>query len=183
MKGNLHLVDKVINKPWCFDKKNFSERLWIDKKSLINTLHTELTQSFIRGDSQDKIINRLMENFNAKKYVAARLVRTESAAYQSQARKQCYGDLDVEKYEIISTLDIKTSHICRDLDGKVFDTKDYEIGVTANPFHPWCRSTTAPYFDDAEDDMRAAKDGNGKTNYVSGNMKYDEWFKIYVVEK
>ena len=125
-----------------------------------------------------------MEKFDTKKHVAARLIRTESAAYQSKGRLQCYGDLDVEKYEIVSTLDIKTSHICRDLDGKVFNRKDYEIGVTANPFHPFCRSTTAPYFDDAEDDVRAARDNlTGKTNYVPGDMNYNDWFKIYVVEK
>ena len=172
-------MDKVINKPWMADGKNFSERLWIDKKSLINTLHTELTQSFIRGDSQDKIINRLMEKFDTKKHVAARLIRTESAAYQSKGRLQCYSDLGVEKYEIVSTLDIKTSHICRDLDGKVFDAKDYEIGVTANPFHPYCRTTTAPYFED-DKGYRAARSGNGKTNYVPADMKYNDWFEKFV---
>ena len=177
---NSNLVDKVINKPWMADGKNFSDRLWQDKENLINTLHTELTQSFIRGDTQDKVIKRFMEKFDTKKHVAARLIRTESAAYQSKGRLQCYGDLDVEKYEIISTLDIKTSHICRDLDGTIFDAKDYEIGVTANPFHPFCRSTTAPYFDDAEDDVRAARDSNGKTNYVPGDMKYNDWFNKYV---
>ena len=181
---NSNLVDKVINKPWMADGKNFSDRLWQDKENLINTLHTELTQSFIRGDTQDKVIKRFMEKFDTKKHVAARLIRTESAAYQSKGRLQCYGDLDVEKYEIVSTLDIKTSHICRDLDGTIFDAKDYEIGVTANPFHPFCRSTTAPYFDDAEDDVRAARDNlTGKTNYVPGDMNYNDWFNKYVVDE
>jgi len=25
---------------------------------------------------------------------------------------------------------------------------EFEPGVTALPFHPWCRSTTVPYFDE-----------------------------------
>lgn len=40
-------------------------------------------------------------------------------------RKDCFNDLDVEKYEIIVILDLKILNICRELDGKVFDMKDY----------------------------------------------------------
>ena len=51
---------------------------------------------------------------------------------------------------LLATLDSKTSEICRRLDGKVFDMKDFQAGVTATPFHPYCRTTKAPHFDDWE---------------------------------
>ncbi|EQH66528.1 phage head morphogenesis, SPP1 gp7 family domain protein [Clostridioides difficile DA00273] len=70
---------------------------------------------------------------------------TESAFFASASRKDCFNDLDVEKYEIIATLDLRTSNICRELDGKVFDMKDYQVGITAPPFHCRCRTTTAPF--------------------------------------
>lgn len=173
-------VNQIIHKPWAIDEKNFSERIWEDKAKLINTLHTGLTQNIIRGSAPDELIRQISKEFGVKKSVAGRLVMTESAAYSSKAQEQCFKDLDVEKYEIIATLDTSTSAICREMDGKVFQMKDYLVGVTANPFHPNCRTVTAPYFEDDVTSMRAMRTEDGKTEYVSANMKYDEWYKKYV---
>ena len=182
---NSDLVNTIINKPWSPDGVNFSERLWKDKNELINALHTDLTQAFIRGESPQKTISRFSKRFDTKKGVASRLILTEGAAYQSIARQKCYDDLSVAEYEIIATLDIKTSVICNDMDGKIFKIEDYLIGVTANPFHPRCRSTTAPYFDDMEDmeDMRVARGEDGKTYEVPADMKYKDWYNKFVVKK
>jgi NAD+--asparagine ADP-ribosyltransferase len=43
----------------------------------------------------------------------------------------------VERFEIVATLDSHTSEICRELDGHVEEMKNYEVGVTAPPFHPF----------------------------------------------
>ncbi|WP_227849992.1 minor capsid protein, partial [Clostridioides sp. ZZV15-6598] len=110
---------------------------------------------------------------------AKNLIMTESAFFASASRKDCFNDLDVEKYEIVATLDLKTSSICRELDGKVFDMNDYQVGITAPPFHPRCRTTTAPFFSD-EEGYRAARGEDGKTYYVSSNMKYEKWYKTHV---
>jgi hypothetical protein len=56
--------------------------------------------------------------------------------------------------------------------------KDYEPGVTVPPLHPYCRSTTAPWFDDdfTEVEFRASRDAAGKTAYeVPEDMTYPEW--------
>jgi len=45
-------------------------------------------------------------------------------------------------------IDNKTSEICQQMDGKHFKMSDFQAGVTAPPFHPWCRTTTVLYFDD-----------------------------------
>ena len=59
--------------------------------------------------------------------------------------------------------------------------KDYEPGVTAPPFHPWCRSVTVPYFDDEFSlGERAARDEDGKTYYVPADMTYKEWQRSFV---
>ena len=179
-KLNDKLVNTVIKKPWTPDGKNFSDRIWTDKEKLINTLHTEITQGFIRGDALDKIIGKVSERLNVSKANAARLIYTESAAYSSKARLKSFQDLGVEKYEIVATLDNRTSEICQEMDGKVFDLKDYEIGVTANPFHVRCRTTTAPYFED-DSGERAARNGKtGKTEYIPADIKYKDWKEKYV---
>lgn len=63
------------------------------------------------------------------------------------------------------------------LDGQVYPMNKYAIGVTAPPFHPWCRGTTAPYFDDMDDIAeRWARDPEtGKTYTVPGSMTYKQW--------
>ena len=177
---NDKLVNTVIKKPWAPDGKNFSDRIWEDKDKLINTLHTEMTQAFIRGDSLEKLADKIAEKMKVSKANASRLVYTESAAYSSRARLKSYQDLGVEKYEIVATLDNRTSDICQDMDGKVFDLKDYEVGVTANPFHVRCRTTTAPYFDDMQGERAARNEKTGETEYVPADTTYKDWKEKYL---
>lgn len=176
-------VNQIIHKPWAIDGKNFSERIWEDKAKLINTLHTGLTQNIIRGSAPDELIRQISKEFGVKKSAAGRLVMTESAAYSSKAQEQCFKDLEVEKYEVIATLDTSTSAICREMDGKVFPMKDYLVGVTAPPFHPNCRTCTAPYFEDDVTSKRAMRIPGKSSDYIYADMKYDDWYDKYIAEK
>ena len=181
-------VSQIIHKPWATDGKDFSTRIWEDKANLVNTLHTGLTQSLIRGGNLNDVVNDISQFVSSKiknkKYVASRLVTTESAAYASKAQEQAYKDLSVDKYEILATLDLHTSDICQDLDGKIFDRKDYQVGVTAPPFHPNCRTVTVPWFpDDVDTGERTARGKDGKVGYVPQNMTYKEWYNKYIEQK
>ena len=176
---NSNQLDKVLSKPWTLDNKTFSDRLWGNKQQLVGSLQTQLSQSVIRGQSPDKAIKAISNQFNVDKKKAGRLVMTESAAFASASQKDCFNVLDVERFEIVATLDDRTSEICQDLDGQIFYMKDFEVGVTAPPFHPWCRTTTVPYFEDNYTE-RAARGADGKTYYVPSNMKYADWKKGFV---
>ncbi|WP_277287161.1 polymorphic toxin type 50 domain-containing protein [Sneathia sanguinegens] len=109
------------------------------------------------------------------------LLQTETARVRSMAEIESYKQMEVSKYQIIATLDDRTSDICQSMDMKIFDTKDYEVGVTAPPFHPNCRSTKVPYYEDnlVTEDGRIARDENGK-QYTVGNLSYSEWAEKYV---
>lgn len=180
MSLDTNRINKIISKPWATDGLNFSERIWGKHRlALVNALHTKLTQSIIRGENPKNLVNDFSKRFNVSKSQAKNLIMTESAFFASASRKDCFNDLDVEKYEIIATLDLRTSNICRELDGKVFDMKDYKVGITAPPFHCRCRTTTAPWFED-EEGYRAARGEDGKTYYVPSSMKYNEWYEKYV---
>lgn len=172
-------LERVLSKPWTADNQTFRDKCWTQKASLVSTVQTELTQAIMRGDSPDKAIKTISEKFNVAKNKAGRLVMTESAYFASEAQKNCFNELDVERFEIVATLDSHTSALCQSLDGQVFDMKDYQPGVTAPPFHPWCRTTTVPYFEDNYGE-RAARGADGKTYYVPSNMKYAEWKKGFV---
>jgi SPP1 gp7 family putative phage head morphogenesis protein len=179
---NDKLIEKVVNKPWLADGKNFSDRIWGNKTQLINQLHTSLSQMCITGAGPDKAISQIASKMNVSKANAGRLVMTESAYFSSTAQRECFKELDVERYEIVATLDGHTSDICQEMDGKVFKMSEYEEGVTAPPFHVNCRSCTAPYFDDefTKGEQRAARDEEGDTYYVPADMTYKEWKKKYV---
>lgn len=177
---NQDLVNKIIYRPWTSDGVNWSKRIWRQKDKLIDELHTTLTQSFILGDdinlSVDKMAKRLDIGFSR----VANLLMTESAAYHSKATELCYKNLGIEKYEILATLDNKTSNICQSMDGKIFDRKDYKAGITAPPFHCRCRTTTIPYFENmVDDETRAARNEDGKYVEEKASMKYPEWKEKY----
>lgn len=172
---------KVLAKPWAVDGKNFSERIWDNKEKLINELHTELSRNIITGADPQKAIDAISHKLDVSKTNAGRLVMTEEAYFSSLAQKECFEDLDVEEYEIVATLDNKTSEICQEMDGQHFPMKDFEAGVTAPPFHVNCRSTTCPYFNDEFSlGERAARDENGEVYYVPSDMTYPEWKKAFV---
>lgn len=174
-------INQVIGKPWLSDGKTFSDRIWQDKEQLINTLRTKITQSFITGSTLDEAVEDISkfvsDKIKNKEYVARRLLETESAAYASKAQIEAFKSIDVEKYEIVATLDLHTSEICQEMDGKVFNISDQEIGVTMPPFHSHCRTVIAPYFDD--ESTRASRDENGEYKEVK-YMNYKEWKDQYI---
>ena len=174
---NQTLIDKILNRPWAPDGKNFSDRVWSNKQKLINELNTTLTQGIILGKDPGKIINAMSKKLDVSKTAAGRLVMTESAAFASRGQEDCFKELGVEEYEIVATLDSHTSEICQDMDGKVFKMSERQIGVNAPPFHVNCRTTTVPYFNDEwnKNAERAARDENGDIYYVPDDMTYKEW--------
>lgn len=174
---NQTLIDKILNRPWAPDGKNFSDRVWSNKQKLINELNTTLTQGIILGKDPGKIINAMSKKLDVSKTAAGRLVMTESAAFASRGQEDCFKELGVEEYEIVATLDSHTSEICQDMDGKVFKMSEREIGLNAPPFHVNCRTTTVPYFNDEwnKNAERAARDENGDIYYVPDDMTYKEW--------
>ncbi len=177
-----NLVEKIVSKPWAVDGKNFSDRIWENKTKLINQVHNSLSAMCITGESPDRAIGEIAKNMNVSRSQAGRLVMTESAAFANKAREDCMKNLGVEEFEVVETLDTITCEYCQSMDGKHFSMKDFQIGVTAPPFHPNCRGCTCPYFDDefTVGEKRAARGEDGKTYYAPSDMTYEEWKKSFV---
>ena len=178
-------LEKIISKPWTTDNKTFKDRIWNSKGQMINELHQQLTRTCVLGKSPDDAIKELTKyvdkDIKNKKYVAGRLVMTEQAYFHSASQKEAFQDLDVEEFEVVATLDSHTSEICQEMDGLHKPMKEYEVGVTAPPFHVFCRSVTVPYFDDEFSlGERAARDEDGNTYYVPSDMTYKDWKKSMV---
>ena len=175
-------VEKIVSKPWAVDGKNFSDRLWENKTKLINNMHNSLSRMCITGEAPDRAIAEISKQMGVSKAQAGRVVMTESAAFANKARQDCMEELDVEQFEVVETLDSHTCETCGGMDGKHFPMREFEVGVTAPPFHPNCRGCTCPYFDDEFDSVgeRAARGEDGKTYYIPADTTYEKWFEQYV---
>jgi len=165
-----------------FAGSNWSKRIWGDRDKLVTELRTKLAQSFIRGESAERTARDLAERMGVSLSNAERLVQTETAFFVGEATAAGYKASGVvDKYEILATLDSKTSEICRSMDGKVFNLSEREVGVNYPPLHARCRSTVVPYFEDEIDvGERIARSEDGKAYYVSGDITYEQWIKDYV---
>lgn len=174
---NMREVEKILARPWTTDSCTFTARCWTDKNKLVQTVNQELTRMITTGAAPDKAIETIAKQMGVSGKNAARVVMTESAYFATAAQKDCYNELDVEKYQVVGALSMSTCEYCGSLDGKVFPMSDFRTGETAPPFHPRCRCTTAPYFADMKGlGERYARDVvTGKRYKVPKDTTYEEW--------
>lgn len=105
------------------------------------------------------------------------VVRTAVSHVSNTARDEVYSSNNdiVQKYQWVSTLDSRTSTVCKSRDGQ-----KYVIGKgPMPPAHPNCRSTTIPVIEDDfldfldEGAVRAARGANGGTQVDASTSYYD----------
>ena len=175
-------LSAALSTPWTLDGSTFSDRLWANKQKLIQTTQSTLTQGIMTGKKPDKLIAELQAKMNSSKASAGRLVMTESAAVSAMGQKAAFGELGVEEFEVVETLDHITCEVCAAMDGQHFPMSEFEVGVTAPPFHPWCRGCTCPYFHDefTADSERIARATDGTQYCVPGDTTYQEWKAAFV---
>lgn len=173
-------IEEVLKTPW--SGADFSTRIWNNKEKLINVLQEEITQKMIQGKSIQDTARAIAQRMEVAYKNAERLVRTETAYVVEQSTKLGYKASGVKQYQILATLDTRTSEICREQDGKIYNVDDAVVGVNYPPFHVNCRTTTIPYFDDEGGD-RIAKDSSGKYISVPANMTYKTWLDRYVTKE
>lgn len=177
-------LEAAIREKWL--GQNYSDRIWADKKKLTDNIEQMLSQEFVRGRGPDDIARDFADRLNVSYSNAQRLIRTEINYISNKGSLQAYKDTGiVEKYRYLATLDSRTSDICRELDGEVFEIKEAKVGVNLPPLHPYCRSTTVPHFDDddigelIEDRIARDDDGEGRSVRLGENLKFFDWVDKY----
>ncbi len=139
-------IKAVLDRPW--SGANFSERLWSNTDKLAQTVKQEIVNGMIQGINLQTMTKRVSERFEtAKKNDVERLLRTEVNYTLNQATLDGYKEAGIEKYEFSATLDSRTSQICSELNGEIFEIKKIAVGLNYPPMHPRCRSTTIPIID------------------------------------
>jgi SPP1 gp7 family putative phage head morphogenesis protein len=133
-------IDGLIKQKW-LDGNNFSDRTWKDKAKLQNYLDKQLITDMATGKSYDDIYKNLAREMDTTFSNAKRLIHTEMANVQNMAHLEGIKKAGFNGFKISATIDSRTSSICRNKNGKTEFIEDYQVGVTAPPFHPYCRST------------------------------------------
>lgn len=126
-------IKEILAFPW--SGRHYSQRLWSNRTKLKNAMVEELTQMLIQGKGVKETSKALSKRLDADLKNCIRLIHTEHSYFMEQASQNAYDELDIDKYKILATLDKRTSKICQDLDGEVFNVKDAVIGVNMPPFH------------------------------------------------
>ncbi len=140
---NESVMKATVNTQW-INGENYSDRIWKNKNALINSLNTDLRNGVIRGDTYDDIVRQIRQRNDVNISNAKRLVATESAFVMNQANMQAFMSAGIKRYEWCSVMDSRTSQVCKDLDGEVFEFDKAQVGANYPPMHSWCRSTVVP---------------------------------------
>ena len=166
-------IKAVLDRPW--SGANFSERLWSNTDKLAQTVKQEIVNGMIQGINLKTMTKRVSERFEtAKKNDIERLLRTEVNYVLNQATLDGYKEAGIEKYEFSATLDSRTSQICSELHGNIFEIKNIAVGLNYPPMHPRCRSTTVPIIDYESLAKQAQDETGGKDNNDNEPLTNDE---------
>lgn len=174
-------VEQVLRMSW--SGKHYSKRIWKNTENLAQALKEEMLVSLLTGRTDRETAQIIENKFRAGTIQARRLIRTESCFVAGELTARGYEECGVEKYRYLATLDLRTSEICRKLDGKVFPLSERQAGKNYPPMHPWCRSTTISITDEetlARMKRSAYNPATGRIETVPANMTYEQWHEKYV---
>lgn len=175
------LTNALLNEKW--SGGNYSGRIWGNTDILADSLSQVLGGALLSGQSIEKTTKQIKDRFNVSKYYAERLVRTETNHFNNEADAMAYEEMGIDKYVFVATLDSRTSKKCQNMDNKVFDYKDKEVGVNFPPLHPNCRSKTRGYLEEEMEKTlkrRAKNPITGQTEIID-NISYKDWLKQHNV--
>ena len=161
--------------------QDFSKRIWTNRDKLANAVNQTLADGIAKGLTNKHMANEIAGIMNSGESVSNRLIRTEVTNTLNQSSKLSYERSEiVDQYKYLATLDNKTSDICQELDGQIFNVKDAQAGLNMPPMHPNCRSTTVAEFPNEKEILTRIAKTDKRYFTVPDNMHYKDFKKIYI---
>lgn len=175
-------IQNLLNENWS-GGGNFSELIWKDREKLVKALDDIVMKGLATGDNYDKMSDKLAKRMDTSKSNAKRLIMTESARMENEGLLSYYERIGAKQLIFVATLDMKTSEICRAMDGTIIDIENAKIGLNVPPLHPYCRSVISPHYEGNEPGDRVYRDvETGKTK--SGKYRtYKEYLEEELGDK
>lgn len=175
------VIRAAVGNKWC-DGKDFSERIWDNRKKLGNTLHTQFVNGVIRGDDYHQLARQIRTKFvKVSQKNAERLTFTEDTYLSNEAAMQVFErEAAVTEYEFVCTGDAETCDICRGLSGERFKIAERVPGTNFPPMHPWCRC----FFDPVIPEKIGGKSlTSGADSGIIGTTKNANGTEVEIVER
>lgn len=137
---NTKIVDgkQALFQSWCLDGKNFSDRIWEDKKKMLTELQKQLNTCIIQGKSPWEAAVKVAERLEVSETNTYRLMRTELAHAQIYAKQERYKQLGFTQGKWIAAS--SCCEECQQYNGNI-----YALDKIKNmlPAHPNCRCSFA----------------------------------------
>lgn len=173
-------VRNVLDTNW--EGSNYSKRIWGDTDLLAEKLQELFTVEAMTGMSERDMVKEIQKVFDVSRGVARRLIRTEANYMAGQGKLKGWIEQGVEYYVIVATLDLRTSKICQDQNGKRYKVSEAKVGINFPPFHPWCRTVVRAWFNEKTlSGKRFANDPiSGKQFGISYADSYKKWEQMLI---
>lgn len=177
-------VQAALTHKW--SGKNYSDRVWKNNAAFCKRLQRTIEVGCMTGMTLHDMEERLLEDCvgadsdSGQRYCASRLIRTEVNHFSNQGFLEGYKAAGIIRYRFMATLDLRTSAVCRQLDGKTFLVEEAKAGENLPPMHPFCRSITVPVVSDRLGTRWARDPVTGKSMTVPADMTYAQWYEKYV---
>jgi SPP1 gp7 family putative phage head morphogenesis protein len=168
-------VKAALDSP--FKGKNYSKRIWHNTDQLADRLSELFTAQQMSGMRERDMLQALAKEFGTSSYSTRRLIRTEANYFHNQTKLNEWKRRGVKKYQLVAVLDIRTSKICRSIDGHVFNVDEAEVNVNFPPLHPFCRTVAIIYLPDSQYMLpRTANYPIANTKMkLDSNENYSDW--------
>ena len=177
-KLNAKTIKAILTEP--LHSKTFDERLNNSVQRYSNEFKAILLNMHLQGLSIQQAVNMFNQQTDYNCKAVSMIIRTQVTYYSNLSQAEAIKQIGAKKYIYCATLDSRTSTICQEKDGKVFDVDDKD---NLPPQHPNCRSTIITFWDNEILDnnrTRLAKDENGKWVKVGNNITYQEYAEKYL---
>lgn len=162
---------------------NFSELIWKDKEKLVKALDDIVIRGLATGENFDKMAEKLAKRMDTSKSNAKRLIMTESARMDNEGLLAYYKETDVKQLIFVATLDMRTSDICRAMDGEIIPIDKAQIGLNVPPLHPYCRSVISPYYEDNVPETRMYRDKDTDKSTKGDYKDYVDYLARHLGDK
>lgn len=148
VRGSTKVIEDIVTGSWQVGgvlEAVWSERLWANRKALMNVLDTELTRGLILGENPRKVAARVRKAMDSSRYASERLARTEMTRLQVSVQINSYNRAGVDS--LIFIAEPSACKHCKPLDNTIIKVDKIKIGTNVPPIHPNCMCSTAPYID------------------------------------
>lgn len=177
-------VQAALTHKW--SGKNYSDRVWKNNAAFCKRLQRTIEVGCMTGMTLHDMEEHLLEDCvgadsdSGQHYCASRLIRTEVNYFSNQGFLKGYKAAGIIRYRFMATLDLRTSAVCRQLDGKNFLVEEAKAGENLPPMHPFCRSITVPVTNNRTGTRWARDPVTGQSMTVPADMTYSQWYEKYV---